>query len=140
MDSATEFLFGNCAHALSRPLSLPGGQRVQNTNAAMAGVAKFSDSFQKLVNTIGERVKSNWPWQLNEIFRNPIRQEMKVVNDYCKPIIDRAVEQAKMRKARRRADAGLKGEDLEGENLLTYLASQTDGERALQSNILELCT
>lgn len=126
MDSATEFLFGNCVHALSTPLSLPRGQRVQSADPSTASLTRFSDSFQVLTGAVGERAKANYPWELNEIFQDPVRRHMKVVNEYISPLIDTAIEKAKMKKSRVE-ETEAKGGDVDGDDLVTYLASQTDG-------------
>ncbi|KAG8889049.1 hypothetical protein FRB98_005946 [Tulasnella sp. 332] len=122
MDSATEFLFGHCAHALSTPLSYPG-----HSTIAPSEHNAFAHSLQFVLDHIASRIRKKYPWQLSEISGDPTRQHMKVISDYINPMIDAAERDVQAKK-----DVG--GED----NLLSYLVSRTADRKAVQDELLNI--
>ncbi|KAG9039054.1 hypothetical protein FRB95_012765 [Tulasnella sp. JGI-2019a] len=121
-DSATEFLFGHCAHALSTPLTYSGQPATMSNE-----LNSFTRSLQFVQDHLSFRLRTKYPWQLNEIFGDPTRPHMKVISEFINPMIDAAFKDAQAKK-----DVG--GED----NLLSYLASQTADRKAIQDELLNI--
>jgi hypothetical protein len=95
IDTATEFLFGACVHALPAGLPyppnatyLPNGQKSSQRNAA----DEFADAFLKAQEIIANRERLSWIWPLFEITKDKTAEGMKIINAYIEPIIKEAVE------------------------------------------------
>ncbi|KAG8845588.1 hypothetical protein FRB96_002341 [Tulasnella sp. 330] len=139
MDSATEFLLGTSVNSLATPLALPG---VSSSDSA---VNRFVSAFQATQMHIMTRVRSRWlPWQLNEIFGDPTKKHMKTMYAFIDPIIDVALEAARIKKGRAKgvgkveeggsADTSSGGE----ETLLSHLVTETQDRKMIRDEMLNI--
>ncbi|KAG2355525.1 cytochrome P450 [Suillus spraguei] len=93
LDSASEFLFGQCINSLSAGLPYPHNatestDAIQGDNTATAFAYAFSEAQQ----TINRRLSLGQIWPLTEIFADDTAQHMKVVNAFLDPILTDALE------------------------------------------------
>jgi hypothetical protein len=121
MDTATEFLFGQCVDSLSAVLPYPhyATAPLSERNSPRAEAANtFIAAFGKCLIHIAKRERLGWTWPLFEIFKDSTAESMKVVNDYMNPIIHAAVE-------RKRSGSQLVAGN--AETLLDELLNSTSG-------------
>lgn len=125
LDTATEFLFGNCVHSLSAGLPYPHNVTLQSAlNETNSSVSAFTHAFLEAQQVIASRERSGWSWPLAEIWEDKTRKPMQIVDGYIKPIIQEALT-----KKAGSFDTKDKGEHLaEGETLLDHLIRVTEGE------------
>lgn len=135
LDSATEFLFGSCVHALSAGLPYPHNAaflapRSKSVQAARAD--DFAKAFIEAQETISDRERVGWVAPFFEFWGDKAAAPMKVVNAYIEPIVQEALEKKRLAGAASGATEkeGLAGERefREDESLLDHLVSLTDGE------------
>ena len=125
MDSATEFLFGNCVHSLKDDFPYAYNDRPSleldrpNTSAA----TRFSQAFAGVQEALTVRVRTGWTWIFSEMFKDTTRKHMEVVSAYIQPIVEEALR--KKRSAVGKAGSEKATED--EETLLDHLVKQTEG-------------
>ena len=122
MDSATEFLFGDCVYSIAAPLPYPWNApltRSATAKAQLGTVHTFSAAFAETQLRLAERAR--FPlWQLREIWKDRTQEPMSVCLAYLDPIVQRALE-------RKKARGGEKVAEEESECLLDTLVNSTDG-------------
>ena len=123
LDTATEFLFGNCVHSLSAGLPYPYNVTLHSeTNSS---ISAFTHAFLEAQQVIASRERSGWTWPLAEIWEDKTRKPMQIVDGYIEPIIQEALAKKKTGAF----DTKETGEHLaEGETLLDHLIRVTEGE------------
>ncbi|PFH46977.1 hypothetical protein AMATHDRAFT_198725 [Amanita thiersii Skay4041] len=147
LDSATEFLFGNCVHSLHAGLPYPAntslppppssGSPVTSHHTATANT--FAAAFLEAQEVISYRERYGWIWPLYEIFEDKTKKPMKVVDGYIEPIIKEAVEKKKARVAAGEIETEKKRDELaEGETLLDHLVQVTDDPKVLKDETLNI--
>lgn len=128
LDSATDFLFGQNVHSLSSQLPYPksSGRPAPPPTPADA----FATAFLQAQVVAGDREKRGWTWPLWEMWRDGLKEPMKVVSAYVDPIVQEVV-----RKHKERVKAGQEPETTdklteagEGETLLEHLVKTTSGK------------
>ncbi|KAG2139814.1 cytochrome P450 [Suillus bovinus] len=114
LDSATEFLFGNCVHSLSAGLPYPHNIATTEALSKKAKIAEdFAQAFADAQTIIAQR---------------PLKAPMRTVNSFIDPILKEAI-------AKKQSHAsGEKNLDNEDATLLDYLVQTTDRDEIL--NIL----
>ncbi len=126
LDSATEFLFGDCVESLHAPLPYPHNAPKHLTRAPN-DAELFSIAFLGAQEVIARRLL-NPLWQLTEIREDKTKEHMDVVSRYIDPIIKKAVQKKQERKRGgnpgKEADLESVGED---DTLLDHLVNLTDG-------------
>ena len=124
LDAATSFLFGHNVQSLSADLPYPQNASYTTSRHTPEGNAAnaFADAFLKAQEVVSLRERFDWPWwPLTEIFKDKVRQPMKIVNSYIEPI----VKEALFKKAGSGASQG-KDEGIEDdETLLDQLVKVT---------------
>ena len=128
LDSATEFLFGNCVHSLTAGLPYP--HNVAPPSSFVDSIrAVSSKAFAKALldaqAVVSARERSGPIWPLEEIWQDRTRKPMQVVNEYVDPIIQEALARMKSGKFDRKV-ASERFE--EGETLLDHLVQVTEGK------------
>ena len=125
LDSATEFLFGNCVHSLMMDLPYayndPPSPEIAQT--AAGATAKFSQAFTGVQEALAVRLRIGWSWIFSEVFKDTTRKHMEVVSAYIQPIVEEALR-------KKRSAAGKAGSDKtteDEETLLDHLVKQTEG-------------
>ncbi|KAJ3507902.1 hypothetical protein NLJ89_g6044 [Agrocybe chaxingu] len=135
LDSATEFLFGNCVESLSAGLPYPHNAayppplpRTARGDAANA----FATAFLEAQAIISIRERYGWVWPLAEIFKDKSAEPMRIVNSYIEPIVKEAL-------AKKRAPSEQeKLEENDNATLLDHLVRVTDDPVVLKDEILNI--
>ncbi|KAG1763958.1 cytochrome P450 [Suillus occidentalis] len=133
LDSATEFLFGNCVHSLSAELPYPHNVA---TTEALTGKAKiaedFAQAFADAQTIIALRPRKGWIWPLFEIFRDSTAAPMRIVNSFIDPILKEAI-------AKKQSHAsGEKDVENDDATLLDHLVQMTTNPVVLKDEILNI--
>ena len=126
LDSATEFLFDSCVHSLRSVLPYPYNAPNYIKNASSSAADDFADAFRDAQIAIANRARLIWLWPWAELFSSKTAGQMKVVDNYLKPILERAVEKATIYKKRNVGAQGVR-ESNEEDTLLDHLARYTAG-------------
>ena len=130
LDSATEFLFGNCVHILRAGLpyspnvakpSSPSGNEIDGR------ASLFSEAFANAQLTTAQRSRYGYMWQVREFWKDRTEDDLKIVNAFIDPILNDAV--TKQRSSAAKTADVTKIE--EGETLLDHLINYTQGTLAL---------
>lgn len=138
LDSATEFLFGNCVESLSAGLPyphnaayIPSIQRTAKGDAAN----EFAGAFLKAQEVISVRERSGWVWPLFEIASDKSYEPMQIVNAYIEPIVKEALRK------KRESPVQEKGIDTDSEHdtLLDHLVNVTDDPVVLKDEMYDPC-
>lgn len=131
LDSATEFLFGQCVDSLSTTLPYPWNADPALQKREKSTAEDFVQAFALAQDAIAFRVRVGniWPWY--ELFNDKTVEPMRVVDAYLVPILERALE-----KARKEKEVGLAGDSKLGEvdeddTLLDHLVRFTQGQSAM---------
>ena len=135
LDSASEFLFGRCTHALSGDLPFPHNvypkfsstHRTSTTSAPGSTVLKaarsateFAHSIHEAQEIVATRDRYGWTWPLTEILSDKSKKSMDVVNAYLAPIIADAIR-------KRAENEGKEKEEGDEETLIDHLVGLTSG-------------
>ncbi|KAH7882561.1 cytochrome P450 [Phlebopus sp. FC_14] len=136
LDSATDFLFGNCVQTLSVGLPFPFHVKSAEAPTGKSKIAEdFARAFAKAQFVVSERPRRNWIWPVFEIFGDKTAEPMKVVNAYIEPILQEAIEKRKMALARGEKDGkGPSDED----TLLDHLVRLTTDPVVLRHEVLNI--
>lgn len=133
LDSATEFLFGNCVHSLSAGLPYPHNVA---TTEALNGKAKiaqdFAQAFADAQTIIAQRPRKSWLWPLFEIFKDDTAAPMRIVNSFIDPILNEAIAKKKP------CASGEKNGDDNDTTLLDHLVQMTTNPVVLKDEILNI--
>ena len=133
LDTASEFLFGRCMHALSGDLPFPHNATAHPYASTLspgsgtkeaAGTSRFAQAFLDAQMFVATRDRYGWIWPLTELWEDKAKKPMKVVNAYLAPIIQDAIRKREggMAKAEEVKD----GED-EG-TMIDHLVGLTSGQ------------
>ncbi|KAG2105762.1 cytochrome P450 [Suillus discolor] len=93
LDSASEFLFGDCIDSLSVELPFPDNT-LQSTNSKPRpgdNAAAFTNAFSQAQHAISRRVIIGAAWPMTEILADSTAQHMKVVDKFLDPILEAAL-------------------------------------------------
>ncbi|KAH7926998.1 cytochrome P450 [Leucogyrophana mollusca] len=136
LDSATEFLFGNCVHSLSAGLPFPYNVPSAETPSGKAKIAEdFARAFAQAQHIISQRPRKGWIWPLFELFGDKTVEPMKVVNEYIEPILTEAIDKRKkMSESGEKQDEELSDDD----TLLDHLVRLTTDPVVLKDEILNI--
>jgi hypothetical protein len=136
MDTATEFLFGQCVDSLKAPIPYPHNvarpaavaySTDGGTNASTQMANKFIEAFNESMLVVADRENLGHIWPLYEIFHDKTAAPMKIVSAFLDPIIHAAVEKKRATEAAFVQVGGGK-QVIEGETLLDELLNSTSGE------------
>jgi hypothetical protein len=133
LDSATEFLFGNCVHSLSAELPYPHNVA---TTEALTGKAKiaedFAQAFADAQTIIALRPRKGWIWPLFEIFKDSTAAPMRIVNSFIDPILKEAIAKQQTHAS------GEKDVENDDATLLDHLVQMTTSMALALSRITKL--
>lgn len=126
LDSATEFLFGECVNSAFEPSSLPGDQLpAVDGPTSLAPTAGFVRAFADAQYLVSRRALLGPIWKVFEIREDKSVKLMKRINTYLDPILEAALAKDEGTDK----SAGIKGaihvED--GMTFLEHMVSQTKG-------------
>lgn len=136
LDSATEFLFGHCVHALGAPLPYPHNFSISEKSATGFGLSSrgqdaascFAEAFAAAQLVAAKRGRFNSVWPLMEFWKRGTADPMGVIDAYIDPILREAVAK-KRALGMGPANAGKEREIEDGDTLLDHLIHQTEGRQ-----------
>ncbi|KAJ7258479.1 cytochrome P450 monooxygenase pc-3 [Mycena rebaudengoi] len=148
MDTATEFLFGQCVDSLKASIPFPhnvarppavaylteGGNK-ESTHMANEFIAAFNESMQ----FVAERGPLGEIWPLWEMFEDKTVKPMKVVSAFLDPVIHATVEKKRATGAASiQADGTREKHVQEGGTLLDELLNSTSDAKVLKDETLNI--
>ncbi|KAJ7284578.1 cytochrome P450 monooxygenase pc-1 [Mycena rebaudengoi] len=140
MDSATEFLFGQCANSLSASLPYPHNVSpipAMEDLTSSQDADSFPAAFAEVMLQIAFRERVGWVWPLFEMFSDRTAKPMKTVDKFLDPIIRSAVERKKRNK-RDEVPAFEDGDTGDDATLLDELLKSTTDQKLLKDEILNI--
>ncbi|EIW84467.1 cytochrome P450 monooxygenase pc-3 [Coniophora puteana RWD-64-598 SS2] len=147
LDSATEFLFGSCAHTLHSPLPYPYNAVHTHSPGGLSANGKpnaadiLSTAFASAQTSVGRRTNLLGIWPLWEIFKDRTEDDMKVVHEFLEPIIAEAIEKQRvdgLDAGEEKSSGTEKAEVHEGETLLDHLVRLTTDRVILRDEVLNI--
>ena len=125
LDSATEFLFGQCVHSLKYDLPYAYNDRPSPAVAitSKGAAARFAEAFSEVQDGLAFRLRVGWTWAFKEIWKGRTDDHMEVVDAYLQPILQEAVKKNRSPAAKPEKSS----EDDDEETLLDHLVKQTQG-------------
>lgn len=133
LDSATEFLFGNCVHSLSAGLPYPHNVAATEALTGKAKIAEnFAQAFADAQTIIAQRPRKSWVWPLFEIFKDKTTEPMRIVNSFIDPLLKEAIAK-KQSHANEEKDV-----DNDDTTLLDHLVQMTTDPVVLRDEILNI--
>lgn len=94
LDSATEFLFGSRVNSLDSVLPYPHNAPAHLKNRPLSDADRFANAFREAQVAISHRARLTWLWPWFELFSDRTERQMRVVDEYLKPILERALAKA----------------------------------------------
>ncbi|QRW07226.1 cytochrome P450 family protein [Ceratobasidium sp. AG-Ba] len=127
LDSGTEFLFGKDIHSLSAPIPYPHAPPTDQS-------ASFAAAFGRAQASIMVRFALGTLWPLFEIFWDRVGDDMRVIDEYVKPILREKLEE------KRKGGIKAKTDELEdgSDTLLDHLVQYTDDETIIKDEIINI--
>ncbi|RXW17454.1 hypothetical protein EST38_g8393 [Candolleomyces aberdarensis] len=143
MALATEFLFGTAVNSLQIAVEdLPQPYNHPDYQASVEAFSKnpaneFSEAFLRAQTVAAERDRAGWIWPLAEIFVDRAKKDMKTVNSFVVPFVEKAV---KNNEERNKVNGEVQGkrEVEDDESFLDHLVSQTSDKTILKDQALNL--
>ncbi|RPD66744.1 cytochrome P450 monooxygenase pc-2 [Lentinus tigrinus ALCF2SS1-7] len=136
LDSATEFLFGQCVHSLKTDLPYayndPVAARVVRTRSS---ADRFAEAFLNAQNALAMRLRKGWVWHFSELTKDASAEAMEEVDAYLQPILEEAIRKNKSQIGN---VASGKEKDAENETLLDHLTKLTDDPVVLHDETLNI--
>jgi cytochrome P450 len=132
LDSATEFLFGQCVDSLSAPLPLPANQiefGISNINSNRNN--RFAQALGEAQTEISNRGLLADSWPLFEIFKDRTKESVGFLHDYVNPFIDEALR-------RKEAAKRLEDEAEERNTLLDHMIDVTDDKAIIRDELINM--
>ena len=128
IDSATEFLFGNDIRTLSAGLPYPASSPLANSDAFVNHPSnKFASAFVEGQDSSLRRTGYGQNWPLLEFWKDKVKPSRKVVDQFIEPVLAEALAKRTQGTIGDKAYPDGAKADLEGDTLLNYLTSQTQG-------------
>ncbi|KAF8055214.1 cytochrome P450 monooxygenase pc-1 [Lyophyllum atratum] len=139
LDSATEFLFGNCVHSLTAGLPYPHNATdipPISTSPHANGADEFASAFLEAQEVVSSRERYGWIWPLAEIWEDKTEKPMKIVNAYLDPIVQEAIK--KKNAAPESAEEKSSAHVEDGDSLLDHLVSLSSDPVVLKDETLNI--
>ncbi|KAF8306199.1 cytochrome P450 [Clavulina sp. PMI_390] len=148
LDSATEFLFGDCVHSIYEPMLLPGGIQPTLSGSVTPGRTQPSSSafvkaFAAAQEHISIRVRMGRVWPAAEMTRDRSDDYAMHLKVYLEPIVDKALHRRtqllKERNEKRQAGSTSEKEGIEeGMTLLDHLVLETDDRNIIRDSLMNM--
>nr|AAX49400.1 cytochrome P450 monooxygenase pc-2 [Phanerodontia chrysosporium] len=124
LDSATEFLFGQCVHSLASVLPYPHDAPAHLQTTGASRTEDFARAFAEAQDAVSFRLRMGWLWPWFELFGSRTKAPMAVVDAFLDPILRDAVARAdKIKRENGGRVPEVKGEIEEDETLLDHLVN-----------------
>ena len=118
LDSATEFLLGQCVDILKSVLPYSPNLTAaadQRNNACSDAASRFAKALGSAQVKLGKRTRLGYLWPLSEFWKDNTEDDMKVVNEFIDSVV--------------KGKASSTGKEIgDGETLLDHLITYTKGE------------
>ncbi|KAF8307691.1 cytochrome P450 [Clavulina sp. PMI_390] len=138
LDSATEFLFGDCVNSIREPMLLPGGQEPHNATSKGHGTSAFVKAFSRAQEIISIRVRTGRLWPLREIKKDATADPVKQFRRYFEPILDKALQRREELLQKKGPSISEVREVEEGMSFLDYLLLQTDDRALIRDSLVSM--
>ena len=132
LDSATEFLFGNCVNSAEAGLPYPENHHLYGSDVSRISTPeRFARAFGDAQWDIATRLRTGFVWPLREFSGDRTKKPMEIVNAYLDPILAEALRKKKASQGSGPVYPGEreKKEITEDVTLLDHLVKQTEGKK-----------
>ncbi|RDX53659.1 cytochrome P450 monooxygenase pc-3 [Lentinus brumalis] len=137
LDSATEFLFGQCVHSLKTDLPYAYNDPVAALVVRTPSAAdRFAEAFLKAQAALAMRLRMGWVWRFSELTKDASADAMKEVDAYLQPILEEAIRKNRSQIGKSGAEKDQDAED--SETLLDHLVKLTDDPVVLHDETLNI--
>ncbi|KAK0217130.1 cytochrome P450 [Armillaria fumosa] len=134
LDSATEFLFGKDVDSISAGLPYPAGSPLgDNLHFVNHPSNAFVKAFAEAQVQTMIRIKSGASWPLREIFRDKVKPQRKVLDDFIQPLISEGYE--RRAKGVKSVESEKKLNDM---TLLDRLVEEADDPNVVQDELVNV--
>nr|BAL05110.1 cytochrome P450 [Phanerodontia chrysosporium] len=139
LDSATEFLFGQCVDSLASVLPYPHNAPAHLQTASASAAEDFARAFAEAQTVLNFRIRMGWLWPWFELFGSRTKAPMAVVDAFLDPILKAAVERADKIKHENGGKVPEAKEEIdEDETLLDHLVKYTNDPKILHDEVLNI--
>ncbi|EAU87478.1 cytochrome P450 monooxygenase pc-3 [Coprinopsis cinerea okayama7 len=137
LDTATQFLFGNCVNSLDAGLPYPAkfGLTVHQTLSGKKA-DDFARAFMEAQEAIANRERVGWIWPLFEFWKDKTEEPMKTVRAFIDPIVKEAIANRATQSLEEKTSGEKEIQD--GQTLLDYLVNVTQDPTILRDEILNI--
>lgn len=142
LDSATEFLFGDCVHSIHEPMLLSGGvtpsmsgkpTHFVNHPSSSAFVRAFSASQELL----SKRLRLGLVWPILEMFEDKSDEYTDKLKAYLQPIVDVGLQRRPL--LNERQESGKTGKEIDEDmTLLDHLVLETDDVNIIRDELMNM--
>ncbi|KAF8307690.1 cytochrome P450 monooxygenase pc-1 [Clavulina sp. PMI_390] len=136
LDSATEFLIGDCVNSIQEPMLLPGGVEPPRKNTTGHSTSDFFKAFARAQEIMSIRVRTGKIWPLREIKKDAIEEHSQQFRAYFEPIFDKALQRRKELLREKDETGTLNHEVEEGTTFLDSLLQQTDNRTLIRDALV----
>lgn len=149
LDSATEFLFGDCVHSIYEPMLLPGGHEpplvtsgTESPRLAHPSSSAFVRAFSAAQELISNRIRMGDVWPVREMSRDKAEDYTGKLKAYLQPIVDMGLQRKAVLLEKRKTNGGQNKENDkaidEGMTLLDHLVLETDDVDVIRDSLMNM--
>lgn len=145
LDSATEFLFGDCVNSIYEPMLLPGGAEPPLSGSVTPtrhhpSTSTFVRSFGAAQEVLAKRLRTGFSWPAFETFKDKTEKHYDNIRAYLQPLVERGLERRhqlqsvgfKLREKGEKVEVG------EGMTLLDHLVLETDDVDVIRDSLMNM--
>ncbi|TFY77149.1 hypothetical protein EWM64_g6864 [Hericium alpestre] len=131
LDSASEFLFGNCLHTLQKALPVAGKAKLGPKGSAIDDeFGTFAWAFEDTQVKIARRTRIGRMWPLFEMFGEAYADSNAIVHNWLKPLVEQALKE--------KDEAARLGRKDEDRTFLSHLADNVDDPESIRFQVLNM--
>jgi hypothetical protein len=145
LDSATEFLFGDCVNSICEPMLLPGGVEPSLSGSVIPNgnhpsISTFVRSFGAAQEVLAKRLRTGFSWPAFEMFRDETETHYHNIRAYLQPLVERGLERRRQLQSEGfgQKEKGGKVEVGEGMTLLDHLVLETDDVDIIRDSLMNM--
>ncbi|KAG6897685.1 hypothetical protein C0992_012434 [Termitomyces sp. T32_za158] len=140
LDSASEFLFGNCVRSLSARLPYPPLSPFYPTpppsSECQHPSSRFVDAFLEGQLLSALRTRYGPFWALLEFWKDRVSPLRAIIDEFAQPVLEEAIKKNHARKEQNVSEK--EGEETLSGTLLDHLVSQTEDHQILKDELVNL--